>query len=131
MRAHGISDFPDPSSSGVLSIRIQPGSDLNPHDPQYVAANNACKAYQPGGNLTPAQEATANANALKYSHCMQSNGIADFPDPNGQGILTINVGGDIDPNAAKFKSAEKACESLHHGFRTDENNVSSPPGSGQ
>ena len=101
---------------------IQPGSDLNPHDPQNVAAQNACKAYRPGGNPTPAQEAAANANALKYSHCMQSHGIADFPDPNGQGTLTINVGGDIDPNATKFKSAEKSCASLDTGFNTDENN---------
>jgi len=131
MRAHGIPDFPDPSSSGGLSISIHPGSDLNPHDPQNVAAQNACKAYRPGGNPTSAQDATANANALKYSKCMQSHGITDFPDPNGQGTLTVNVGGDIDPDAAKFKSAEKACASLDTGFNTDENNVSSPPSSGQ
>ena len=131
MRAHGITDFPDPSSSGSLSIHIQPGSDLNPHDPQNVAAQNACKAYRPGGNPTPAQEAAANANALKYSHCMQSHGITDFPDPNGQGTLIINVGGDIDPNAAKFKSAEKSCASLDTGFNTNENNISPPPSSGR
>jgi hypothetical protein len=131
MRAHGITSCPDPSSNGSVSINLKPGSDLNPHDPLNVAAQNACKAYSPGGNPTPAQEATANTNALKYSHCMQSHGIADFPDPNGQGTLTINVGGDIDPNAAKFKSAEKSCASLDTGFNTNENNISSPPGSGQ
>lgn len=130
MRAHGISDFPDPSSSGRLSLRIQPGSDLNPHDPQNVVAQNACKAYRPGGNPTPAQDAAANAKALKYAQCMQSNGIADFPDPDGRGTITINVGGDLDPSATKFKSAEKACRSLDSGFNTDTNNLSPPPASG-
>jgi hypothetical protein len=131
MRAHGITDFPDPSSNGSLTIGIKPGSDLNPHDPRNLAAQSACKAYSPAGNPTPAEEATANANALRYSQCMQSHGIADFPDPNGQGTLTINVGGDIDPNAATFKSAEQSCASLDTGFNTNENNVTSPPGSGQ
>jgi hypothetical protein len=131
MRAHGISDYPDPSSVGSVRVTIHPGSDLNPHDPQNVAAQEACKAFSPGGNPTPAQEAASNANALKYSQCMQANGIADFPDPNGEGTLTINVGGDIDPNAAKFKAAEKSCESLDTGFNTDENNLTPPPASGQ
>jgi hypothetical protein len=135
MRAHGISDFPDPSSSGNLTIRVQPGSDLNPHAPQNQAAQNACKAPQPGGNPTPAQEATANANALKYSHCMQSNGIADFPDPNGKGTLTINLGtgdlGDLDPNSSRFHAAERACQSLDTGFNTNENDLSPPPVGGQ
>jgi hypothetical protein len=131
MRAHGISDFPDPTSGGNLSIHIQPGSDLNPHDPHYIAAQSACKAYSPGGTLTPAEEATDNANALKYSHCMQSHGIADFPDPNGLGTITINVGGDLQPNSSRFEAAEKACQSLDTGFRTNTNDVTSPPGSGQ
>jgi hypothetical protein len=131
MRAHGISDFPDPTSGGHLSIRIQPGSDLNPHDPQNVAAQSACKAYNPGGTLTPAQEAADNANALKYSHCMQSHGIADFPDPNGLGTITINVGGDLQPNSSRYEAAAKACQSFDTGFRTNTNDVSPPPGSGQ
>jgi hypothetical protein len=130
MRAHGITDYPDPSSNGSVLIHIQPGSDLNPHAPQNLAAQNDCKALRPGGNPTPAQEAAANANALKFTHCMQSNGIADFPEPNGQGTLVINVGGDIEPNSTRFKAAEKACKSLDTGFNTNENNLSPPPATG-
>jgi hypothetical protein len=131
MRAHGIADFPDPSSDGSISLHVQPGSDLNPHSPQFQAAQSACKLDFTGANMTPAQEAAANARALNYSQCMRSNGIADFPDPNGQGTLTIDMGtGDLDSNSAKFQAAEKACQSLDTGFNTDENDLSPPPGAG-
>jgi hypothetical protein len=50
MRAHGISDFPDPNPDGSLQIKPSgPGSDLDPNNPQYKAAHDACKKYQPGG----------------------------------------------------------------------------------
>ncbi len=47
MRAHGISNFPDPNPDGTFGS----GSNLDPNTPQYRAANNACKHYlaqQPG-----------------------------------------------------------------------------------
>ena len=49
MRAHGILDFPDPSGRGGISIKVQPGRDLDPNNPRYQAANNACQQLMPGG----------------------------------------------------------------------------------
>src|SRR6266571_2463733 len=49
MRAHGISDFPDPKADGSLQIPASSGSDLDPNNPRFKAANDACKKYQPGG----------------------------------------------------------------------------------
>jgi hypothetical protein len=53
MRAHGITDFPDPSSgpNGGLGFQIKsgPGSDLDPHNPINEAAQRACQADLPGG----------------------------------------------------------------------------------
>ena len=43
MRAHGITDFPDPSNGGPPNI--QPGGDLNPNNPRFQTAENACKAH--------------------------------------------------------------------------------------
>jgi predicted carbohydrate-binding protein with CBM5 and CBM33 domain len=51
MRAHGITDFPDPGSNGQLSIKAQPRSDLNPNGPQFQSANKACHGELPGGGL--------------------------------------------------------------------------------
>ena len=46
MRAHGISDFPDPNSQGQLQVQAHPGGDLDPNNPRYQAANRACRHYQ-------------------------------------------------------------------------------------
>ena len=48
MRAHGIGDFPDPTDGG-LQIQSTPGSDLDPTNPQFKAADQACKHLVPGG----------------------------------------------------------------------------------
>ena len=49
MRAHGISKFPDPNSQGALQIQATPGSDLDPNNPRFQAANKVCQHYQAGG----------------------------------------------------------------------------------
>jgi hypothetical protein len=41
MRANGIPDFPDPSGNG-LHIQTSPGSDLNPNNPTFAAAQKTC-----------------------------------------------------------------------------------------
>ena len=52
MRAHGISDFPDPKPNGSLQIQSSPGGDLDPDNPQFKAAKDACKQYRPGGGAS-------------------------------------------------------------------------------
>jgi hypothetical protein len=50
MRNHGITDFPDPQSSGgriSMSIHGGPGGDLNPNDPLFAAAQKACMPNAP------------------------------------------------------------------------------------
>jgi hypothetical protein len=47
MRAHGITDFPDPNSKGQMQIKISPGSELNPNNPQFQAAQKACGGHLP------------------------------------------------------------------------------------
>ena len=57
---------------------------------RYNAAQQVCKKDLPSlGPHTSAEKATANAAALKYATCMRSNGVPDFPDPNGQGLIQI------------------------------------------
>jgi hypothetical protein len=51
MRSHGITDFPDPQSTNGrvgFSIKAGPGSDLDPNDPQFQAAQKACQKFLPG-----------------------------------------------------------------------------------
>lgn len=54
MRAHGISDFPDPTPDGIR-IPVRPGmpSDLDPNNPRFQAAEKACQRLQPGQPAGP------------------------------------------------------------------------------
>ena len=46
---------------------------------------------------------------LKFAKCMRSNGVADFPDPSGNG--TISVDG-LNPQSSQFQGAAKVCRKL-------------------
>jgi hypothetical protein len=50
MRAHGITNFPDPVHYGG-GIRVGPGpnSGINTHSARFQSAEAACRQYLPGG----------------------------------------------------------------------------------
>lgn len=52
------------------------------------------------------------ADGAKYSACMRKHGVTNFPDPNGQGVITIHSGMGIDPGSPAFTSARSICEKL-------------------
>jgi hypothetical protein len=109
MREHGISDFPDPQPGGGIAIQAGPGSDLDPDNPQFKAADEACRSLLP----TPSEEDQQRdfADMLRYAQCMREHGIPDFPDPKpGEGIsISADQGSDLDPNNPQFQAANKAC----------------------
>ena len=120
MRLHGVASFPDPGSGGGISISS--GSGINFGSPAFRAAQKACRKLLPnGGQPTPAQQQAALANALKFSKCMRSHGIADFPDPQtGQsGAVGIRINGgagsDLNPNNPRFQAAQAACQKILGG----------------
>jgi len=135
MRAHGIKDFPDPNAHGELAVDAGPGTGLDPKSPQFKAANSACKSLlPPRRTLTPAQQAEARAQGLRYSRCMRAHGISDFPDPDNQGGIALQPkpGSDLNPNNPQFQAASKACQQEQSGgtggsFST---NTSGSPGGG-
>ncbi len=114
MRSHGVSDFPDPTlgSNGLPSWT---SSETRP-PPAFRGAQKVCRKGLPDLGLgTSAGKARANAEALKYAVCMRSNGVPNFPDPNGQGVLVIQTG-DVQPSSPAFQKAQTACKSLDNGF---------------
>ena len=61
----------------------------------------------PGGRHSGFAIATGNPQkALKLSECMRANGVPNFPDPNGQGVIQ---GSGIDPNSPAFQKAQQRC----------------------
>ena len=116
MRSHGIADFPDPTpgpngQGGGFSIKGGPGSDLDPNDQRYEAANRACQALLPYGRSLPPLSASQMAEYTKFAVCARQHGFPSFPDPNGQGVFVLH---NIDVGSAQFQSAENTCRSVAH-----------------
>jgi hypothetical protein len=119
MRSHGVPEFPEPTEGHILihsSDHNGQVTGVNPRSAQFQAAQKVCAKLLPnGGAPSPAQQAKIQEGALKFSQCMRTHGVPNFPDPNftGGGVqLTIHKTGDgIDPNSPQFKSAQKTCQS--------------------
>ena len=112
MRSHGISDFPDPTTTGggiSISQHGGPGSDLNRNNPTYEAAHQACRTLQPGGVQAPTVSPQKLAAEARWARCMRSHGLPSFPDPNGQGAFDRNK---FDESSPAFQTASNACKSL-------------------
>jgi hypothetical protein len=56
---------------------------------------------------------------------MRSRGVSSYPDPNGQGTISVAAGPGIDPTSPLFQRAQRACQSLDHGFNMDTSNFPS------
>ncbi len=112
MRSHGVPDFPEPSE-GHLLIKGNSKNGLNPGSPQFQAAMKACHSLAPAPEVSPQQSAAIQAQALKFSACMRSHGVPNFPDPKfeGGGVqLQIKRGSGINPQSSQFQAAQKACQ---------------------
>jgi hypothetical protein len=117
MRSHGVPNFPDPNAAGAIQA-----SGLNPGSTSFQDATKSCRHLLPNGGVpTPAEQATALAQALKFSQCMRSHGITGFPDPQsvpGGGIriaIRSGQGSNLTPTNPQFQAAQKACQSLTGG----------------
>jgi hypothetical protein len=111
MRSHGVSISVNPN--GGLSS----GGGGGGAGAQTVqAAQNACRHLLPnGGQPSQAQQQSKLKQALKYTQCMRSHGVPNFPDPtrgpNGLYGWTIPNGSGINPQSATYQQASQACQS--------------------
>jgi hypothetical protein len=125
MRTHGVPRFPDPkaASGGGMSLKIGPGSGVDPRSPQFQAAEKSCRKLLPNGGKapSPAEQAKALAQMLRFSACMRAHGLPDFPDPTTSGGgLQLSIGGGkkgsgLNPSSPVFQKAQTACQSVMPG----------------
>jgi hypothetical protein len=121
MRRHGLPNFPDPEPAGRgfrLTLGTENGVDVG--SPQFKRAQQACKKLLPnGGTPTPQEQAKQLQAALRYSACMRSHGVPNFPDPKATSDGGIELGpgpeSSVDPSSPQFKAAEDACRQLLPG----------------
>jgi hypothetical protein len=113
MRNHGIASFPDPDSSGQLTIDgVLNGSSLNPNTPAFEEALTACKYLEPPGFMGSPRTAAQQAAALEFAQCMRDNGITSFPDPTPNGPIIGVKGAHSIPG---FQAAQQKCSAIYAG----------------
>jgi len=125
MRSHGVPDFPDPTSSNGVGIILQggPGGDLNPNNPTFKMANQACRSLQPAAHPAAAPSAQKIATEVKWARCIRAHGLPSFPDPNSRGAFDSSK---FDDSSPAFQTARNACKSLEAAMGS----VSAVPGNG-
>ena len=113
MRNNGVSNFPDPSASGQLTIdAIANGSGINTNTPAFQQALSACKNLEPPGFMGTQRTPQQQAAALKFAQCMRDNGVSNFPDPSPDGpIISVNGAHSI----PGFQAALAKCSAIYSG----------------
>lgn len=111
MRAHGVSNFPDPGSGGGY-----PGDYMRQIDatsPQFLIDTKDCRPLAGAAGMAPwtqSQWAAYDTMLLKISTCMHAHGIANFPDPKGGDKGGFGQpSGPIDSSSPQYVAAAKAC----------------------
>jgi hypothetical protein len=82
IRAHGVSDFPDPTdkNADAYGISVTPAV--------WTKAVDACKALKPPGALSAKRTPKQLSAEVKFAQCVRDHGVKDFPDPvNGEPLV--------------------------------------------
>lgn len=117
MRAHGISNFPDPDENGAINIG---GTGLNPQSPAFQAAQRVCQKDEPNDGPPQEMSAAERKKAVAFAECMRTHGQPDFPDPvlgapSGSALvlslagMQFEAGPALNPRSPGFEQAAARC----------------------
>ena len=122
MRANGVPGFPDPGGNGhgglLVQRRIGSGASLTVNGTSVASAAfqhamQACRSKLPNGGQPPKVSASQKQAMLRFSQCMRTHGVTNFPDPSfsavGPGEIRIGGKAGFDPNSPVFQQAQQAC----------------------
>lgn len=80
-----------------------------------VLVGAGCSSGSSTGTDTGSENSSGREKAVKFAECMRDNGVAEFPDPDASGELTIDAvvnGSSLDTSGAAWQSAIGACKDL-------------------
>ena len=115
MRAHGVSNFPDPESDGGNSVSASVGSStitiagIAFSGPAFERGEKLCNPLGLGTGPPPISEATKQ-KLIAFAECMRRHGLNQWADPTfppGGGIM--QGGGPYNRSDPKVQSAAAAC----------------------
>jgi hypothetical protein len=122
MRAHGLTNFPDPSSGPGGGVSLVPAG-IDTSAPAFKRAISACNRLLPGLGSHRGPSAQAISQLLQFSRCMRSHGVTGFPDPTTRPPLSpagyslvvrrggayLAVPAAISTSSPGYKRARSAC----------------------
>lgn len=116
MRRNGVPSFPDLMGTG-MHIAAD-GSTLSVNGvsvsaPAFQSARQKCQEYLPAGiEPGPAKQAQQYARSLRFSKCMRSHGVSNFPDPKtvsgSRGNSVVELSG-VNLSSPAVTAAARAC----------------------
>jgi hypothetical protein len=110
MRSNGVPNWPDPGSSGVFDKSKLTSQQLGASSARVQTAQSACDHLLPnGGRPNAAELQRVKALGLRFSRCVRSHGLPNFPDPGTDGRIPDPASVGIDQGAPKFQAANQAC----------------------
>lgn len=78
-----------------------------------VASVDSSTTTTQGSSSSNSSAASAQGNrALAYSHCMRSNGVPSYPDPNSSGNLPKGNAQAFGVSTSQYQRAQQACRHL-------------------
>jgi hypothetical protein len=126
MRSRGVPNFPDPNASGGYSLTSNGsiegagGTSIDMDSSQAQAAYGDCRHLLPGGpSISQLEQLEQQAQQeqdqmlpllLKYSQCMRSHGVPNFPSP-GQSTASAHSA-PPNVNSPQYLAAAGACQHL-------------------
>lgn len=113
MRAHGVPNFPDPTSNGTIPKGT--AQQFGVSDSRYQTAQTACAHLLPNsGGVSQAVIQRAMNGMRMFAQCMRSHGVSNWPDPTTDraGYPAFYLQGEIDMNAPQIVTRIHACQHL-------------------
>jgi hypothetical protein len=123
MRAHGLPNWPDPTSSGVFdksTLRRLGYSDTQVRAAEDGPCNHLLPTVSGEPQQTAQQKRARLANELSFARCMRGHGVSRFPDPTAQGDLSVEMvqAQGIDVHSVAVLRVVQACLPASHGALT-------------
>jgi hypothetical protein len=117
MRAHGVSNFPDPGASisgpyNSIGGMIIPTT-INMQSPAFQRAMGSCRGLVSAtlsAQGKPPVTATMKASLIAHAQCMRAHGVPGYQDPTfpaSGGIAVTDAG--TDPQSPAYKQAQAVC----------------------
>lgn len=126
MRQHGVSNFPDPTvvvnqpGHQAIGLKVTPAITGSP---AFKSAQKDCQGILPA-SASPAQLAAQEhfraLHLLAFARCIRAHGVSGFPDPTGQGQLSLAMvqAAGVDLHAPNVIAAARACVPASGGLIT-------------